>query len=498
MKKVIRQAPPIFALLLLTVNSGCLQLDPEPEPIPELRIIQNIAGKETAIKIADIDPGPENEIRLFIEDPASGAQIPANFGSNSSLVRVTRDGDEFLVSGNPGGMGIVTFTNRAGTKKAELRVFVRNWKRTEVYRHTLEPDLLNYPMLTERNGEIYVGATNSDYNSSLNVFKSIYEGKAPPYDPSSFATYKLIVDRGYHYEAPDGLSSRTAGVHGDRVLETPNRTCHDTMPHIFYHPVDPVSKAVLNEPLLGKPVFAFVLHYEFDGDMVGGYDDRQRLELKTMDGTTPPNQEDSRDLMFSRGNGDIFTHRWKFKLPEDFRVSTEYTHIFQLKPEGADNGNPTFTLTARKKSNKAEVLQLIYRGPIREMIGDREISSINQYPREMPLAPFRGEWIRAEQTVTYDNPGAFRIKLVRISDMRILMDYEYLPEQYEKEGHKDPFVMFRPGNTYIRAKIGVYRRIMHMTPFGLPDPEDPVQEFYDEGGEVRVLYADFEMDKWKE
>ena len=474
----------IIIAVLLVIFVSCPVLGPEFTSLPELQIMQAIPGNDKQIKILDIDPGEDGKVRIFVED--NGGIIMADASSNSSTVFVTREGAEFLISGVPGGMGIVTFTNRAGTKKSELRVFVRNWKRSEVYRHTLEPDRINYPMFNERNGEIYVGNTNMNYGSEKNVFRTIYEGKFPPFESTSFASYKLFVDRGFHYEAPDGLSSRTGMVHGDRVLETERRRLHDE-PHILYHYDD----------ILHKDVFAFTLHFEHDGDMVGGYDDRQRLELKTMDRTVPPNQEDVNDLMFSLGNGDIFTHRWKFKLPENFIVSTEFTHIFQLKPEGADNGNPTFTLTARKRSNNEEVMQLIYRGPIREMIGDREVPSINQYPREMPLAPFRGEWIRAEQTVTYDNPGAFKIKLVRIRDMTVLMEYEYFPEEYARENFVDPFVMFRPGNTYIRAKIGFYRRIMHMTPFGLPNPNDPVLEYEHEGDEVSILYADFEMDKWK-
>jgi hypothetical protein len=128
------------------------------------------------------------------------------------------------------------------------------------------------------------------------------------------------------------------------------------------------------------------------------------------------------------------------------------------------------------------------------VIGDREIPSANWYPSEVPLEPFRGEWIRAEETVTYDSPGAYKIRLIRIRDMRVLLEWEYNPATYEEE---DPFVMFRKGNTYVRQKNGVYRRIMHMTPFGLPNPADPVLEYFQEGNEVRVLFTDFEMDKWR-
>jgi len=485
---------PVFLVLSLSILcfTGCPRLDPDmPDPAEELvaqppllRIVQNVPGNNIEVRVIDIDPGDEGVFSVYVEDAVNDAQIPVNAKSNSSSVRAERNGDGFDISGIPGGMGVVTFTNRAGTKSAELKVFVRNWKQSEVYRHTLEPDEYNYPLLDQEH--------NGKYNVSDFL---LYEGRAKPFQPSSWAVYKLLIDRGFYYEAPDSVAGQSGyKVDADRTVENWNRGVHHR-PHILYQQDD----------FLGRTVFAFTLHYEFDGDMVGGYADRQRLELKTMNNTWPPEEEakpaaqrDPKNRMFSMGGGDIFTHRWKFRLPKDFRVSTEYTHIHQIKPEGADNGNPTFTLTARKKSNNQEVMQLIYRGPIREVAGDKEIPSANWYPREMPLEPFRGEWIRAEETVTYDSPGAYRLKLVRIRDMKVLMEWEYFPEQYEKEGQEDPFVMFRKGNTYIRQKTGVYRRIMHMTPFGLPNPDDPVLEFYNEGDELRVLYTDFEMDKWRD
>jgi hypothetical protein len=135
-------------------------------------------------------------------------------------------------------------------------------------------------------------------------------------------------------------------------------------------------------------------------------------------------------------------------------------------------------------------MQLIYRGPIR----DNEDPSVNWYPCQVDLGPFKGEWCRVEETVTYADPGAFRIRIVRIRDMKVLLEYMYSPEHYQE---LDPFVMYRKGNTYIRPKFGIYRRFLHMTPFGLPDRDNPVTAFYAENNELVVLYADFEMDKFK-
>jgi hypothetical protein len=275
-------------------------------------------------------------------------------------------------------------------------------------------------------------------------------------------------------------------IHGGNSIETDFRQLHEVQ-----HIIQTRDNVFLPESTfrLYDEVFKFLLHHEYDGDMVGGFDDRQRLEIKTMDGV-----HDNPD-MFSRGGGDTFTHRWKFRLPEDFRVSSEFTHIFQLKPEGGDSGNPTITLTGRRlRATGREVLQLIYRGPIRP----NGTPSVNWYPAQVDLEPFKGEWVYAVNTVTYDNPGTFSIELIRVRDMKVLMSYTFSPEHYNEP---DPFMMYRPPNIYIRPKFGLYRRIFHMTPFGLPDFDNPIVTFYGEElnargeREVAVLFAYFEMDK---
>ena len=472
----------IFNYLLIIFLFGCLQPDIPEEKKPELEIRQN----NKPVSVIDIDPymGLNYDEILYIYDLTTGLTIShASFTTNTNSIRVQRSEGGYLITGEKaGGMGIVKF--EVNEKTAELRVFVRNWNKNEVFRHTMNANLEKYPFCPD-----------TDYHSSH------YEQNPPI--ANKLSAYQLIVDSGFHYEAPDGLSSRNVRnnviylpqtenisfgntrIHADPPRETTNRKAHP-VPHIFQRP----------DSFLNKDVFAFTLHFENDGDMVGGFEDRQRLELKTMDTgkcvcnvCLETNNQEPDNFMYSTGSGDTFTYRWKFKLPEDFRVSNEYTHIHQIKPEGGDAGNPTITLTGRRlRATGREVLQLIYRGPIRDN-GD---PSVNWYPAQVDLEPFKGEWIHAETTITFDNPGAYSIRLVRIRDMRILLEYIYSPQQYEE---LDPFVMFRNGNSYIRPKFGVYRRVMHMTPFGLPNPDNPVRDFLGENNEMTVLFADIEMDK---
>ena len=482
-KKILLPSMMLTSLLagsLLTggLLTGCLQPDGVQPEEPQLEIRETAAPQLRLLKVVDLDPEETLTVSLYNDYSASASKrTNVTAVSASPSIQVTKNNLDFQIKGKAGAMGIIKF--ESSDRSGELRVFIRNWKAADVSRNTLYADMTAY---------------NQD--------------EASPFNPRGQTSYRLIRTKGFHYEAPDGLSARETNqttfemtIHGDNYVETDLRKLHcinrgtpcdhsacEKVPHIVQtRDWEYLPKGVFS---LRKDVFKFMLHHEYDGDMVGGYDDRQRLEIKTMDG-----EKDSDD-MYSRGGGDTFTHRWKFRLPENFRVSNEYTHIHQIKAEGGDSGNPIFTLTGRKLRTGREVLQLIYRGPIRPN-GD---PSVNWYPAEVDLEPFKGEWIRAEQTLTYDNPGTFSIKLVRIRDMRILMEYTYSPELYNEV---DPFMMYRPQNIYIRPKFGIYRRILHMTPFGLPNIDDPVLTFLGEERnhkgerEVTVLFADIEMDKLK-
>jgi hypothetical protein len=418
-----------FVLLALPVFSGCPRLDSEE---PESRGLEiRLNGGRAAV--LDIDPG--ETVTLEVSDPALPSGSAASFaaGTDSRAFSVTRAGPFYTITGIiPGGMGTAVFS--AYEKTGKLTVFVRNHARDEtVNRHT-----------------IYANG-----------------------DESTGSAYRLITDAGFHYEAPDGLSS---GI---------PRTAYHAI-----HPVDHITQRYDDE--LGKDVFAFSLHYNpaepstADGDINSGFPDRQRLELKTMN-TGPSDPANPDDLMYSTGGGDTFVHRWKFRLPPDFAVSSEFTHIHQIKPEGGDSGNPVFTLTARRKSDRSNVMQLIYRGPLRPS-GD---PSQNSYPCEVKLRDFLGEWVRVEETITYDAPGAYQFKAVRIRDLKVLMHYVYFPQKYEEEKYLDPFVTYRQGNTYIRPKFGFYRRIRHLDSFSVVAGD--VLDLKDE----TILYADFELEKLK-
>lgn len=487
----MKNSAPGFALLLLFLSLfvGCPSAeDSEIALEPTEGLVLRSDGKPVAV--VNIDPGQTIEVSTL--DSLGVVRVPAAFSVDAEAIRVAQNGTgNFAITGvAPGGMGIVRFY--ATDYAAELRVFVRNWKREQAYRVILDPDPENYPFCPETpyDSAFYGGPHTATRGRSL-------EHRGAPFAPTKWAAYRLIVDRGWHYESPSGFSHPARGVHEGTLRETAWRQRYD-VPHIHQ----------VWDDTLERYVFRFNL-YAQSRDLIG-FDDRQRLELKTMDNAN----HDCRNMR-SHGLGETFTFRWKFKLPSDFRVSREFTHLFQLKNEGDDAGNPVFTLTGRARDNDAsrDVMQLIYRGPRRGMDGDRVIPSANWVAKYVPLDLFRGEWVSAEVVVTYDNPGDFRIRVVRVRDMRMIMEFAFCPVHYNGLGLPDPFMTFRPGNRYARPKFGLYRRIVHMVS-GSPDLhylDDGItpclersgfietfqREFRERGG-ISIWFADIEMDRLRE
>lgn len=435
------------------------------------------------VSVLTVDPGETIEVSTF--DSSGSVRVPASFGGGAPGVLVTETSEgNFGISGAAaGGMGIVRFS--AAGHNADLRVFVRNWARDQAHRSILDPDPGNYPFspTAPYRSNIYGGPHTATRGLSL-------EERGAPFEPTRWAAYRLIVDRGWHYESPSGFSHPARGVHEGHQSRamTAWRKPYD-VPHIHQ----------VWDYALQNHVFRFDLH-ERSRDLIG-FDDRQRLELKTMDNAT----HDCRNMR-SEGLGETFTFRWKFKLPSDFTVSPEFTHLFQLKNEGTDAGNPIFTLTGRETAG-GDVMQLIYRGPLRP----GGAASANWNARQVPLDLFRGEWVRAEAVVTYSS-GAdadFRIRVVRIRDMEPILQFAFCPDDFALRANpQDRFMTFRPGNRYARPKFGLYRRIVRGGMSGLhylDDGETPCyersqfifQREFRERGKVSIWFADIEMDRLK-
>lgn len=180
---------------------------------------------------------------------------------------------------------------------------------------------------------------------------------------------------------------------------------------------------------LNKYVFTFILHKEIDGDRCERID-RQRNEIKTY-GPSPENMK--------AGHGETHYYRWKFKLDKNFKPSPNFCHIHQLKAgDGPDAGSPIITITPRRST--PDRLELIYT-PSSGTSGGGKI-------KQTDLAPFKGVWIEAIERVVYSDPGEYSLVLKRVSDDKILFEYE-----------SDKLDLWREGSTFIRPKLGIYRSL---------------------------------------
>ncbi|HMK24659.1 MAG TPA: hypothetical protein VK483_01420 [Chitinophagaceae bacterium] len=176
------------------------------------------------------------------------------------------------------------------------------------------------------------------------------------------------------------------------------------------------------DPELNSYVFEFYIHVTPDNDRCIAFD-RQRIEIKTYD-QSPENLIGT--------IGETITYRWKFRLAPGFQPSSSFTHIHQVKPVNGDDGNPIFTLTARKGS--PDKLELIHDNTTK-------VATID-------LSPLTGVWIEATEKVKVGANGTYSMVIKRVSDGAILLSY-----------NNNNIMTIRPSNDFIRPKWGIYRSL---------------------------------------
>ncbi|MGB3005703.1 MAG: T9SS type A sorting domain-containing protein [Chitinophagaceae bacterium] len=184
------------------------------------------------------------------------------------------------------------------------------------------------------------------------------------------------------------------------------------------------------DAVLNTNVFEFYSHVTEDNDRCINFD-RQRIEIKTYD-QSPAN------LIGTLGES--ITYKWRFKMPTGFQPSSNFTHIHQIKPVNGDDGDPLFTLTARKGTpNK---LELIHNNITK-------VAIVN-------LSLFEGQWVEATEIVKVGASGTYSIVINRVSDNVTILSYS-----------SSDIMTIRPTNDFIRPKWGIYRSLN--TPADLRD-----------------------------
>src|SRR5579883_987161 len=179
---------------------------------------------------------------------------------------------------------------------------------------------------------------------------------------------------------------------------------------------------------VGKEVFVFHIHATPDNDRCINFD-RQRLEIKS-EGPSP--------AAVKAFLGETMNFRWVFKLDAGFQPSPAFTHIHQIKAGDGDNAAPIITLTPRTAS--PDQMQIWW---------NTGATGNGGMLTAVPLAPFKGTWVEANETVTFSHTGKYSIVIKRISDGATLLSYS--------NGNLD--VWRDGGTTFARPKWGIYRSL---------------------------------------
>ena len=239
--------------------------------------------------------------------------------------------------------------------------------------------------------------------------------------------------------------NRLMGLAGWNYTEHPNISLND-------HP-DATHCEVIFDEELGEHIFRFSIHANaahLDGDR-GKKEDRQRNEMKSL------TAERWRHLNGNIGERQIL--KWKFRLPTGFRPSTKFCHIHQLKAQEGNNGAPLITISTRcNKDGSNRRIQVIHTGDTRE-------SSRGVLVDNLPLSDFEGQWIEVTTEMHYKHDGAFKIKMKRMSDGKILIDKKF-----------KGIDLWRTGATNIRNKFGLYRSYGRKMRHGNDRPDNGIKD----------------------
>ena len=152
---------------------------------------------------------------------------------------------------------------------------------------------------------------------------------------------------------------------------------------------------------LNTHVFRFIAHTNEDNDRCKKFD-RQRIEIKTY-GKSPENTKGVK--------GETVEYKWKFKLPKDFQVSKNFTHLHQIKSVGSEySSRPIISLTARKGT--PDQLELRH-APTDEQ------STL----KKVDLDLLKGQWVEVTEIIHYANKGSYSIEIKNISNSSEIFSY---------------------------------------------------------------------------
>jgi hypothetical protein len=177
------------------------------------------------------------------------------------------------------------------------------------------------------------------------------------------------------------------------------------------------------DPVAGN-AFVFLAHRDVDTDRQTNFD-RSRIEIKVSPSSGGHSALKAR-------NGDTFTYTWRFKLGANIGFSNRFTHVFQLKSFGGDDGSPLITITGRKRGS-GDRLEVIHTGPP----SAGTLATAN-------LAGLRDVWLDVSARVTYGDAGSLAMTIKKPDGGTVL------------SVNRSNLDLWRAGD-HVRPKWGIYR-----------------------------------------
>ena len=170
--------------------------------------------------------------------------------------------------------------------------------------------------------------------------------------------------------------------------------------------------------------FIFYAHYPIDNDGAPT-DDRSRIEIKVNGGAT---------AALKGTPGETITYTWRFKMNADMGFSERFTHMFQLKSYGGNEGAPIITLTG-SGTGTGENLRVDY-WP--------DDGSATRTLARVPMAGLKGSWLQVLVRAEIGDSSAFAMTLQKADGTTVISISE------------TGLDLWRQGE-YIRGKWGIYR-----------------------------------------
>lgn len=182
-----------------------------------------------------------------------------------------------------------------------------------------------------------------------------------------------------------------------------------------------------NDAVIGNH-FTFLMHRDIDRDRDTDKEDRQRNEIKAYSGS---------ENALKGFHGESMRYHWYFQLDEDFAISQNFSHFFQLKSVGGDYASqPIVTISGSINGGKEqfEFMHSRLTGNEDQQLANTEWKKVNT-----------GEWMEMEVLTTYKDTGYLKITVKNLQGEIIL--------ETEHEG----IDMWREGAEFVRPKWGIYR-----------------------------------------